>query len=403
MAKFRYSALKNNKIVNGEIEARNINEARRKLISSGFIVRKISSDNDTITQVENTGGIEFLSLSEKISFTSEMQTMLSSGIPILESLETIKNNAPNKKLKKVCGSIQNLIQNGKNFSQAIQILYYNAFGDIYISIAKAGETSGELDMAMDRILTLLRKQETTKSKVINALIYPIVLILMMFGLALIFSKFVFPKIMGAILYNTGNIPPLTKALINTFDFVSAFWWALVLGFIIIVWTITVLFRKPEIKKIWDKFILSIPAVKNFVLFANLSNFMTALYVSYESGMPIATGIELACKTLGNYTLKSRFDYVKELIKNGKPVSEAFRSSDIIPPAINTIIASGEKSGTLGKKFNEAADVLDKKVDFALDVLLKLFEPTLIVIMGIIVFIIALAIIPAVSGAFGGML
>ncbi len=118
--------------------------------------------------------------------------------------------------------------------------------------------------------------------------------------------------------------------------------------------------------------------------------MTVLHISYDAGLPIMSGLELSNKTVGNYTIKKKIFDAVNLVRSGKTLSEAFQRTGAIPGALMTMIATGEKSGTLGKMFHDAADVIDKKVDMALDAMTKLFEPALIVIMGGIVLFIAAA-------------
>ena len=118
--------------------------------------------------------------------------------------------------------------------------------------------------------------------------------------------------------------------------------------------------------------------------------MTVLHISYDAGLPIMSGLELSNKTVGNYTIKRQVNNAVNMVKGGKTLSEAFNLSHAIPQALLTMIATGEKSGTLGKMFHDVAEVIDKKVDMALEALTKLFEPTVIIIMGGAVLFIAVA-------------
>ena len=150
----------------------------------------------------------------------------------------------------------------------------------------------------------------------------------------------------------------------------------------------------------DKIVLKIPVISDFIQYINLSNFMTVLHISYEAGVPMPTGLELANKTVGNSTIKSRIFNAINIVKTGKSLSEAFQRTHAIPETFTSMISAGETSGTLGKMFKDAADVIDKKVDMALEAMTRLFEPTVIVILGGVVLLVAIAFFQAYYGMLG---
>ena len=410
MAKFQYSALKNNnEIIKGEVEASSLREAREKIRLLGFVPTKVYTEDvqqaagvDYNASVSPLHGqnITFISLKDKISFTNELEVFLSAGIAILEALQSIEKNSPSLKIKTVCSSIQQKIMSGATFSQALGRLYGKAFGPVYTSLVKAGEESGELEETLSRMLVLLRNQDNIKGKIIRASIYPAVLILLMFGVLLLFAKFIFPAFYGVIQFAGGTVPLLAEILIGFCTFVGNFWWLILIGFGAFCYIISSLFKNPVIKKKWDEFILKVPAVSEFVRYINLSNFITVLQISYDAGLPVMSGLDLSVKTLGNLVMKRQAANTASLAKKGKSLTEAFQLSNLMPEALMTMIATGEKSGTLGKMLKDAAEVIDKKVDMALDALLKLFEPTLIIIMGGFVLFIAIAFYQLYAGMLG---
>ena len=163
-----------------------------------------------------------------------------------------------------------------------------------------------------------------------------------------------------------------------------------------------LFKNPEFKSKWDEFILKVPVISDFITYINLSNFMTVLQISYDAGLPIMSGLELANRSVGNYIIKHRISNSVHLVKSGKSLTEAFYQTGAIPNALMTMVATGEKSGTLGKMLHDAADVLDKRVDMALDALTKLFGPTVIVILGGVVLFIAVAFYQMYAGMLSSL-
>ncbi len=410
MAKFQYSALKDNKeIIKGEVEASNIREAREKIRELGFLPTKVYMEEyggqDALPPLDGDGQdygkrITFLSLKDKINFTNELEVLLSAGIPILEALQTLEINAPNVKLKTICFRLRQKIMSGQTFAQALNSLYGTLFGPVYTALIKAGEDAGELEETLRRMLLLLRNQDDIKGKIIRASIYPAILLLIMFGVLLLFAKVIFPAFYSVIQFGGGSVPFLAQILIGLCTFVGNFWWLIIIGFGAACYAFSALLKNPDFKRGWDEFILKIPVISDFIRYINLSNFMTVLHISYDAGLPVLSGLELSAKTLGNLVIKKQAQNASSLAKNGKSLSESFNISGLIPSALMTMIATGEKSGTLGKMIKDAADVIDKKVDMALDTMLRLFEPAIIVIMGGFVLFIAMAFYQLYAGMLG---
>ncbi len=411
MAKYKYKALQNNsKFIDGEIQANSLREARELIRKLGFIPTKVYTE----AAVEQTEVVEVnekpilktqvknLSLAQKINFTSQLETLLAAGIPILEALQCVENNSPDLKLKTICSNISDAIASGMTFAQSLKSLYGSVFGVVYTSLVKTGEDAGELEATLQRMLILLRKQEAIKDKIVSASVYPSVLLSMMTGLSIVFAKFVFPKFAEVMAFNGADLPFLAESIMGFFNFIDNFWWLVLMLIGAACYVVMQLFKNPQIKSKWDEFILKVPVVSDFITYINLSNFMTVMHISYDAGVPIMSGLELANKTVGNYTIKSKIFTSVNLVRAGKTLTEAFNCTGVIPSALISMISAGEKSGFLGKMFHDCADVIDKKVDMALEAMTKLFEPAVILIMGGAVLFIAIAFFQAYVGMLGSL-
>lgn len=408
MPKFQYSALKNNnQIVKGELEAANAREVREKIRTMGFIPTKVYTEDfdDQCTETSpqpNVKRIKHISLQDKILFTSELEVLLSSGIPVIEALQTIENNSFKADLRSICSDIRNGIISGMTFAQSLTAMYGNVFGPVYTGLVKTGEQSGELEETLERMLVLLRKQDAVKCKIINASIYPCVLLAILFGVLLLFAKLVFPNFAGIIIDSGNDIPIMAQILMGVCTFVGNFWWLILIMIGAICAVTGFACKNPQIKSKWDEFILKVPVVSDFVRYINLANFMTVLQISYDAGLPIMSGLELSCKTVGNYVIKTQVYNSVNLIRCGKTLTEAFNRTGVIPPALMTMIAAGEKSGTLGKMLKDVAEVIDKKVDMALEAVTKLFEPAVIIVIGGVVLFVAIAFYQMYAGMLGSL-
>lgn len=405
MPKFKYKALKDNStFIDGEIDASDHREAREKIRLLGYIPTKVYSEElqeEISAQKKQIDGRNvFFSLSEKIAFTRDIQIMISSGIPILDALHNVEVNTHDLKLKKVASDIGRMIESGHTFAQSLETGFSKTFGNVYIALVKAGEDAGELDVALERMLGLLRKQDDMKSKIVNASIYPCVLLIMMFGLLVLFSKFVFPSIAGVMLANGTDIPLFAQTVMGGMSFISDFWWVLLMAVAAFGYAVVFLYQNTGLKRFLDKFVLRIPVISEFVEFISLSNFVAALQVAYDAGIPIITGLNIANRTVGNSIIKEKVENSAKFIKKGYTLSESLQWTKAIPNTILSMISAGEKSGTLGKMLKDASNVIDKKVDMILNTIARLFEPTIIIILGIFILIIAVAFLQIYNGMLG---
>ena len=200
----------------------------------------------------------------------------------------------------------------------------------------------------------------------------------------------------------GSVPFLAQMLIDCCNFVNNFWWLLIMFIAGACGFLVSLFKQYQFKRKWDEFILKVPVICDFIRYINLSNFLTVLHISYDAGLPLMSGLELSNKTVGNNIIRRQVTNSVNFVKQGKTLTESFERTGVLPGALMTMIAAGEKSGTLGKMFHDAADVMDKKVDMALEALTKLFEPVVIVIMGGFVLFIAIAFYQLYAGMLGSL-
>ena len=409
MRKFRYHALKNNtQIIQGEVEAASLMEARAKIRDLGFVPTKVYMESSHEASIEESSALQgkldrqinFLSLKDKISFTRELQIMLSSGITILDALNMLAVNSPSEKIRKISNVLQTEIMSGKTFAEALNARYAKLFGPVYTGLTLSGETSGELDTVLERVLELLKKQDEIKGKVIQASIYPAILILIMFVVLVLFAKVIFPAFASVFTFNGADVPFLARTLFELCNFISNFWYLIIASVVGGSYLFKEMIKDRTFKCKVDSFLMKIPVVSEFINYINLSNFISVLQVSYDSGVPILEGLKLATKTIDSSIVKTRANKSLEFIKNGRSLSESFSFSSLLPNELIMMIATGEKSGTLGKMLLNVSNVIDKKVNIVLETLTKMFEPILIVSIGAFVLFVAVAFYQMYFGMLG---
>ena len=386
---YSYEALKSGKqIVKGEVTASNLKDAREIIRKMGLVPTKINEYVDT--KNKRVKGISNLSLSEKIDFISTLQILLSSGIPAVESLMFMEQEAAKKKIRDISKILKTQIMGGSTFADTLA-RYPNAFGYIFIGLFKAGEEAGELEKTLGRIRDLLTKQANVKSKVIGTLIYPAFVIVLAIVITLVMLLFVFPAFKEMFEQQEKALPWITSMMINTGDFLKQFWYTIPIFIAAFIAFCFVCMRWKPAKEFIDKLVLKIPLLNNLILYSNYSNFLSVLSVSYDAGIPIVDCLHLAVITLENSVLKTKIGGAIVKVQQGLQVSQALKSTKIMPRMLLFMIATGEQSGRLGDMLEKGVNFLDKTLDGIIDTMTKMIEPIMLVVIGSIVLVMALAL------------
>ncbi len=393
MAIYNYTALKNgtNEIVKGKVEAEDLRAARAAVLALGFTPTNLMEEK--VAKVEKgkpAGKMPKLGLAEQIDFTSTLQILSAAGIPIIESLLFIENDAAKLKIRQCATELRRQIMNGGTFAGTIA-KYPEQFGQVYIGLCKAGEDSGELEKTLDRLLELLNKQAAIRSKVIGTLMYPVFVILLAVFIIIVMLVFVFP-IFKEMFDSMGmQLPFITRVLMDMGIWMKANWIVIPAGLFGAIALLNFLFRwKPSRWKI-DAAVLKIPVLTDLIQFSNFANFISVMQVAYDAGVPILECLFLSNLTLTNHTLETRVEEATEKVQQGQHLSAALRSTRTMPKMILFMIATGEQSGRLGDMLEKGVNFLDRTLDGIIDTMTKMIEPIMLLVIGSIVLIMALSL------------
>ena len=398
MAIFSYVALKNNRdVVKGKVEASDLRSAREAVRQLGFVPTKVieekarqAVDEKAVSKEFDVAKMKKLGLADKINFTSTLQILVQSGISIIESLMFIENDAAKLKVRLVAKELRRQIMAGSTFADTIA-RYPQQFGQIYVGLCKAGEDSGELEKTLARLLELLTKEEAVRGKVIGTLMYPAFVILLAIVIVLVMLMFVFP-VFKEMFDNMGReLPWITQTLMDIGVFLKTYWFFVPLIIGSIVGLTTFAFRWEPSKRKIDEWVLKIPLISDLMQFSNFSNFISVLQVCYDAGVPIIECLYLSNLTLTNFTLKERIEVATTKVQQGQHLSVALRTTRVMPRMILFMIATGEQSGRLGEMLYQATVFIDKKLDTIIDTMTKMIEPIMLLVIGSIVLILALAL------------
>lgn len=386
---YSYVALKQGKeVVRGEVTASNLKDARDVIRKMGLVPTKINEYIEA--KGKSAARLSTLSLKEKIDFISTLQILLQSGIPAVESLMFMEQEAAKKKIRDMAKVLKTQIMAGSTFADTLA-RYPNVFGYIFIGLIKAGEEAGELEKTLGRINELQTKQENIKSKVIGTLMYPMFVVILAFIIVLVMLIFVFPAFKEMFEQQEKALPTITAVMINAGDFLKEFWYTVPFFIAAFVALCIVIFNWKPARSILDKFVLKIPLINNLVLYSNYSNFLSVLSVSYDAGIPIVDCLHLGVVTLTNSVLKNKMSGAIVKVQQGLQVSQALRSTGVVPRMLLFMISTGEQSGRLGDMLQKGVNFLDKTLDGIIDTMTKMIEPIMLIVIGSIVLVMALAL------------
>ena len=386
---YSYKALKKgNQAVSGEVTASNLKDARDVIRKMGLVPTQITEYSDNKNKMK--GQIKPLSLSEKIDFISTLQILLTSGIPAVESLMFMEQEAAKKKIRDMSKVLKNQIMAGSTFADTLA-RFPNVFGYIFIGLVKAGEEAGELEKTLGRIKDLLNKQANIKGKVIGTLMYPMFVVVLAIVISLVMLIFVFPAFKEMFEQQEKALPLITSLMINAGDYLKQYWFTIPIFIVAIAALVYMFINWKPARELLDRFVLKIPLLNNLILYSNYSNFMSVMSVSYDAGIPIVDCLHLAVITLTNSVLRNKMSGAIVKVQQGLQVSQALKSTKIVPKMLLFMVATGEQSGRLGDMLDKGVNFLDKTLDGVIDTVTKMIEPLMLIVIGSIVLVMALAL------------
>ncbi|KKQ86830.1 MAG: Type IV pilin [Parcubacteria group bacterium GW2011_GWF2_38_8] len=399
---FKYKAV-DEKGVNrtGEIDAPSRDIAISGLQRRGFIVISIKDERESksffmLSFLERVPKKDVVILSRQIS------TLFGAQVSALKTFSLLASNAENKLLSKKLNQITDDLQAGVSISGALS-KHPDVFSDFYVNMVKVGEETGKLNETFEHLANYLNRQYALTSKTKNALIYPIFVVFTFFVVMGLMFVVVIPKL-SAIILDSGQEPPLyTKIVISLSNFFVHY------GFFVIVFLVLLgvwlwrLSRTEKGKIYLDKIRLSIPAIGNLFKKLYLSRISDNLDTMLTSGIPIVRAIDISSEVVGSYIYKDVLTNVADGVKSGLSMSVAFeKHSEEIPGIMVQMIKVGEETGSLGQILKTLADFYKKEVDDAVDTLVGLIEPIMIVVLGLGVGILLVSVLMPIYNLAGGI-
>ena len=390
MPRFAYEALTSSgAVTRGDMPAASEAELEERLRSQGsYLIRaevKRAEKERSRTTDGRVDRREMLGLTEYIAASTQ------AGIPILSTLEDAAARMQTKRMKRIVLEVRDSMANeGRSLSESLAE-HPKAFSQLYITTVAAGEASGHLDYALNQLVDYLDWQQEIRSQFIQATVYPAIVLVGMIGLVSILVGFVFPRLFPVLSSFDVELPWATQVIITVATFIQSHWVAMAVGLVAAV-VAFFLVRQTERGRLWtDRALLWIPVFGPLVHRINMARLVTYMALFYRTGVELLHGLQLVEDMMENRVVARAVGNARRAVAHGESMASAFGASSLFPTVVVRSIALGESTGSLDDALGRAKQYYDRDVPAAVKRMLTALQPILVVIMGGIIIIVALAI------------
>ncbi len=365
----------------GEIEAFNIDAAIAAIQKKGLVIRVVKPKEEKGSLLEKLPFFNGISNKDIVILSRQMSTLFEAKVPALRIFKMISSEVENKKLREKLLMVVDDLQGGSSISKALG-KHPEAFSPFYVNMVRAGEESGKLDETFSYLADYLDRTYEVTSKAKNALVYPAFVIVTFFAVMILMFTVIIPKIGLIVKESNQELPFYTKAVFAVSSFLVNNAITAVIGFLVIVGLLVWYVRTPSGEAWLSDFRLNVPYLGSLYRKLYLSRFADNMSTMISSGIPMLKAIEVTSSIIDNTTYKSIIDGAFEKVKTGSSLSASLGGHEEIPSMLVAMIKVGEESGELGNIMKTMAKFYQREVINAVDTLVGLIEPIMIVSLGI---------------------
>lgn len=328
-------------------------------------------------------------------FCRQFSVIINAGIPVMRGLEIVKEQTESKKLKMILTEVFDEVQKGRTLSAAMK--QHKEFPDMLSNMITVGETSGTLDIILDRMSIFYEKESVLNQKIRGAMTYPIAVCVVAIGVVILLLTKVLPIFSDMLLSSGGKLPLPTKILMGVSEFINTKWYIVIAVLVILIVSIKFYLNTPEGRRAIDKTKLNIPLFGKLYRKIMTARFARTFGTLMGSGIPLLSSMEICSSVLGNTIIRETLDSTSEEIQKGLGVGETLETRGLFPPMLTQMIKVGEEAGTLDSILQSTAGFYDNEVDTVTEQMTNLIQPIIIVILAVIVgFIIISIMLPMVE-------
>ncbi|MGR5248877.1 type II secretion system inner membrane protein GspF [Vibrio aestuarianus] len=396
MGAFEYKALDaKGKQKKGVIEGDNARQVRQRLKEQGLIpVEVLGTKAKAAKQEQSPFSMKRgISTPDLALITRQLSTLVQSGMPLEECLKAVSEQSEKPRIRNMLAAVRSKVTEGYTLSDSLGD-YPHIFDELFRSMVAAGEKSGHLDSVLERLADYAENRQKMRSKLMQAMIYPIVLVVFAVGIVAFLLAAVVPKIIGQFVQMGQELPKSTQFLLSSSDFIQHWGIQLLVLTIALVFLAKWLLSKPNLRLKWDRKVIYMPMIGKISHGLNTSRFARTLSICTSSAIPILEGMKVAVDVMANQYVKQQVTMAADNVREGASLRKALDQTKLFPPMMLHMIASGEQSGELESMLTRAADNQDANFESTINIALGIFTPALIALMaGLVLFIVMATLMP----------
>lgn len=401
MLTFDYTArdTTSNKIIKSTVQAESERSAAKLLMAQGIVPLEL------IEQTKKTGLFSRftnrVSTKDRIIYTRQLATLINAGLPLAQSLHTLSDQTTNKRLVSINNDIITSIEGGSSLSVAFG-KHPEVFNDVYIALIAAGEVSGTLDEAMERIANQQEKDAELISKVRGAMVYPAIVLVVIVGVIAFMLLTIVPQIEKLYHDLKKELPFITAAMVSISNFMITFWWLVLLLLVAAGYFGKRYVETPAGRKTWDTFKLNVPLFGGMFRKLYMARFTRTGQTLMASGVQMLEMLRIAARAVNNVPVSEAILRAADKVKGGKALSMALKNEDYVLSLVPQMIGIGEQSGGIDKMMGKAATYYENELDTSIRSISTAIEPVLMVVLAGVAGLMVGAILLPVYGLVGNV-
>lgn len=365
----------------GEMEASNEAAVMAQLRRQGIMPSKIRERGKGLDVELKIPGFEpKITTKDLVVFTRQFATMIDAGLPLVQCLDILSRQQPNRTFKKILSQVKESVESGSTFADALK-KHPKAFDELYVNLVAAGEVGGILDTILNRLAAYIEKALKLKKQVKSAMTYPATIIGIAVVVIAVILIFVIPAFEKMFKDFGGALPMPTQVVINLSNFIQHYILVIIGGIVAFIFIVKRIYATPKGRDKMDAWALKLPIFGILIRKVAVAKFTRTLGTMISSGVPILDGLEIVAKTAGNKVVEKAIYKVRQSISEGKTIAEPLEKSGVFPAMVCQMIAVGEQSGAIDTMLNKIADFYDDEVDDAVANLTAMMEPLLMLFLG----------------------
>ena len=401
MVDYIYTAVgRDGKKVKGTISATNESRARILLKEQGLVPTKITKQTMLNKDLDISIGSPVKPRDLSV-FCRQFQSILKAGVTIVDALEMLADQTENKVFAKAIRETRASVQKGSTLAEAMKD-HPKIYPALLVNMVEAGEVSGSLEVALERMSIQFEKSTRMKSMVKKAMIYPIMIIIVAFLVVIVMSIVVVPKFADMFEDMGTEMPAITAGIMAFSDFILHKWYILLLIIAVAIFAIVTFAKSDAGKHFFGKLVIKFPIFGKLVVKSTSASFARTLSTLVSAGLPLSEAIEITGKSLGNVLFREALRDARLKVEQGSNLSEPLEACGLFPPMIPQMIRIGEETGNIDGMLTKAADYYEEEVEIATGSLTSMLEPLIIVVLGAIVAFLVLALYMPMMSMYGGM-